>query len=113
MQRSSDEQRPRVSGRLVGEQQWRIVGESPRERDTLLLAARELGGQEVQTLAETELLQEQASPFARGRPGDASEIAGEFDVLERIERGEEVEVLEHEPEMPRSEAGQAAFAGPW
>ena len=50
-------QRIEVAGRLVGEQEARLAGERARDRDALLLAARELRRQVLHARGEADELQ--------------------------------------------------------
>ena len=85
---------------LVSEDDRRVVGQRPRHRDPLLLAAGKLIGTEVQAVAEAEAGQQFGGPPMGGVPVHAGEIAGQFDVLDCIERAQQVEVLKDEAEMP-------------
>ena len=57
--------RVEVSRRLVGEEDRRIVHEAPRDRDALLLAARELRRRVVPAVREADALEARSSPCSR------------------------------------------------
>ena len=59
-----------IAGRLVGEQDRRIVGERPRDRDALLLAARELRRVVMAAIGQTDFVEQllRARPAAFGTP---------------------------------------------
>jgi hypothetical protein len=92
-----------VGGGLVGQDDAGVVGEGPGDGDALLLAAGELVGSEVQPLAKAQA----GEQFEGSPPGSAAkhggEVAGQFDVLEGVKCGEQVEVLEDETEVPGTE----------
>src|SRR6187455_2098961 len=82
-----------VAGGLVREQDARLVREGARERHALLLAARELGGVVVTTLAQPDAREQVVG--AR-RAIAAGELERHLHVLACGERGNELEGLEHE-----------------
>ena len=96
--------RPRVevARRLVREEDRRLVHEAPRDRDPLLLAARELGRRVVPAVREADALEAPQRPRARLRVGELRLLRVEerqLDVLERRRAREEVEVLEDEADL--------------
>src|SRR3989442_12131316 len=64
-----------IASGLVGEQERRILEHRATERDTLLLAARELSGKGSRARGEAEGLQELARAAA-ARVGGAPDVAG-------------------------------------
>ena len=60
-------------------------------------------------MGEPDPLEQLGGPLPGGRAGGAGEVAGELDVLEGVERAEEVEVLEDEAEVSGAQRGQAPF----
>ena len=85
-----------VRGRLVGEQHRRVVRERAGDRDALLLTAGEVGRAVVQAVFEIDLLQQRDRSFARLAPPDAGGAQRHHDVLERGQRRNQVERLEHD-----------------
>ena len=86
-----------VRGRLVGEEQRRVERERPRDRDPLLLTARQVAGTVVHAVAETDLLEQLGRARAPLRPRAPSPRAQrDLDVLERGEARHQVERLEHD-----------------
>ena len=71
-----------VAGRFVGEQQHRIVDERARDRDALLLTARQVLRVGVHAVLQPDPLEdlERAAPLVRGR--HAEHLGHERDVLE-------------------------------
>ena len=67
--------------------------------DAVFLAAGELVGTEVGAVAEPDSFECAVGQLAGVAAGDAGEVGGEGDVLGGREGAEEVEVLEHEPEV--------------
>ncbi|MFN7976644.1 MAG: hypothetical protein U0P30_00820 [Vicinamibacterales bacterium] len=88
-------------GGLVGEDDRRIAGQSPRDRDTLLLTAGEVGGQAVRLVGEAHGAQRVEGRRTGGAAAHALELQRDAHVLRRRQRGEQVEALEHEPEVPQ------------
>ena len=84
-----------VAGRLVGEEERRIVGERARDGDALLLAAREL-----RRIVMARDRRARRRPAAHRRARAASLHAGNLHrhqhVLERRQRREQMKELEHE-----------------
>src|SRR5262245_51391949 len=80
--------------RLIGEHEPGAVDEGARDADSLLLAPRELRGEVPEAVAEPDLLE---SPRRLALVGHAVQVLREHHVLQRVEVGEEVELLEDEP----------------
>src|SRR5581483_1393140 len=76
----------------------RVVRERARDRDALLLAARELARQVVEPPVEADALEQLLHPLAAVAPCEVRRRERRLDVLRRGERRDEVELLEHEPE---------------
>src|SRR6266545_255450 len=95
-----------VGGRLVGQDERRVVGQRPGDRHALLLPAGELLGPEAEAVAQPHPFQQRAGAPVGGRAGDPGEVAGQLDVLGDAERPEEVEVLEDEAEAVGAQGGQ-------
>src|SRR5688500_11496964 len=78
--------RVEVAGRLVGEDERRVVGEGACDGDALLLAARAGGGELVGVLHHVDALEEGGGAVAAlGHGADVAEVHGEHDVLEQGE----------------------------
>src|SRR5258705_1771353 len=76
--------RVEIAGRLVGEQQRRVVHQRPRDGDTLLLAARELIPMVAKPIAEAYGLQRVGRALPPLRSGHLARVEQrEFDVLDR------------------------------
>jgi hypothetical protein len=86
-----------VAGRLVGEDDRRLVDEGPGDRNALLLAAGELGGPMRETVGDADRRDELVEPLAVGlAPGQGER---KEDVLLRVEDRHQVEALEDEAEL--------------
>src|SRR5690349_18072548 len=100
--------RVEIPRRLIGENDSRLVRKRTRDRDALLLAARQMRGQMVDPRREADLLEQRTG--ALGQRIAAHTVRGEcrLDVLERRERRNEVELLEHEAERVQTKACESA-----
>ena len=89
------------TGRLIAEQELRIFGEGARNGDALLFAARKLGREVVQPLAE-------ADAFQRGFGVQrvAADLAGQLYVFQRRQVLHEVVELEDESDVIPPVLGQ-------
>ena len=83
-----------VAGRLVGQQQRRVVDERARHRDALLLAAGELVGEVVQLRREPGQAQDVRHLLADLAAGAARHLQGVGDVVVHRAVGQQLEVLE-------------------
>ncbi len=89
--------RVEVASRLVGEEDRRVVGERPRDRHSLLLPAREARRAVPLALRlDPDLRQEGARPLAPPPRRAPRQGEGQGDILQRRQRGDEVERLEDE-----------------
>ena len=95
-----------VGGRLVGQEHRRVGGEAARHRDALLLAARELARLVVPAVVQPDALEQLIGPDERRPLRDAGQDQRHGHVLAGVERGHEVEGLEHEPDHPLAVVGQ-------
>ena len=86
-----------ISRRLVGEEDARRVRERAGDRHALLFAAGQLHGEVVQAVAEPDAMQQLAR--AVGRAGLAAQLERYLHVLERGERGNQLEALKDEPDF--------------
>ena len=102
-----------VAGRFVRDQDRRVVRECPGDRDPLLLAAR--GGQRelislVAHLDELEELRGPCPPFPRRTaPG---EVHRQHHVLGHGQRRDQLEELEHDPDVPAPPPGEIVLGRP-
>src|SRR5258707_2729577 len=90
-----------IPGGLVGKEELRLRDEGARERHALLLAARERLRVMPQPLRETHPREHFRRPVRRAR--FARELEGQHHVLQRVQRRQQLERLEHEAEQPRAE----------
>ena len=91
-----------LAGDLVGQEDSRSRGQHARERRSLLLAAGEVIGAVAAAVGHVDLAEEVACSRPRQRP--ATESRGQADVLDEVERRNEILTLEHDPDGPASEA---------
>ena len=92
--------RVEVPGRLVGQQHERPVHARAGDRDALLLAAGELVGEVVELVAEADELEDLGHALVDHVLGLADHLERERDVLEHGLVLQELEVLEHRPDVP-------------
>jgi hypothetical protein len=87
-----------VGGRLIRQEDWGPARQRPGDGHALLLATGEIARQERGALRQADLT-EQTSRLAPGRrPLHPFEVQDVLDVLRRRQRGEQVELLKHEPD---------------
>ena len=99
-----------VAGRLVGEQQRRIVGERPRNGDALLLSAGKLGRAVLHAVAQAEQVEQFFRAPLRVAHGFACELHRQQDVFQRRQRRDQVEELEDEADLLVANFGELVFA---
>ena len=97
-----------VASRLIGEDHGGFVDQRPRNRHALLLPARKLAGQVIQTRT-------QANGFQRGfrlfgTPTCTPIDQGQFHLTQRRRPLEQVEVLEDETDLLVADTRQIGFA---
>ena len=92
-----------VAGRLVGQQQRRVVDQRAGDREALLLAAGELVRQRAGHLAQPEVVDQRLPARGRVRRG-AAHAAGEQHVGLARELGQQVEELEDEADLLPAQA---------
>src|SRR5829696_2265467 len=90
--------RVQVAGRLVGQQQGRVVDQRASYGHPLVLPAGELGWSMVRPLGEPDPLQDTEGPLASLLPAHACVDHRKLHVLERALSGQEVVALEDEPD---------------
>src|SRR5207248_10826469 len=89
-----------VAGRLVGDQEARRVHQRPGDADPLLLPTRELVRVLADLVAEPDRLQRLLDAGLDHPAGLAVDAERERDVLPDGQARKELEVLEHEPDLP-------------
>lgn len=94
--------RVQVGRGLVSENDARVVGESSGDRHPLLLATRQLIGPEGKPVTKTDTPEQAGCAIGGAVAGDTSEVGRQLDILLCVERAEQVEVLEDEPEVRRT-----------
>src|SRR4051794_35452076 len=102
-----------IARRLVGEEQPRLRHERSRDRDTLLLAARQLARLVIQPLAESDSLERALRELLRVllRAGAIVEQR-QLDVVERGRTSEQIESLKDEAELLISYVSELILAQP-
>ena len=96
-----------IPGGLVGQHDGWIVRQRPRERDALLLAARELRGVVVRSSAETDFRDQPAG--AAPHVIDAGNLHRHRHVFKRGQRGNEMKELKDEPDFLAPEPRERVF----
>jgi hypothetical protein len=97
-----------VAGRLVGEDDDRLGGQRPRDRDPLLLPAGQLGRTVVEPAVEAERAGHLVDP-GTVRPA-ARDPQRQLHVVPRGQGGQQVERLEHQPDGVAAQPGPALVA---
>ena len=97
-----------VAGRLVGEDDLRIIRERARQRDALLLAAGKLRRIVVRAAGQSDLLEQLLGP--RPRVGDAGDLHRHRDVLVGGQRRDQVKELEDEADLFAAQLRQRVLA---
>ena len=100
-----------VAGRLVGEDQRRIVGQRPRDGDALLLAAGQLRRIVMPAIVQADFVEQRLR--ARGRVAAAGDLHRHLDVLDRGQRRHEVEELEDEADLLAAQPRERVFVERW
>ena len=85
-----------VTGRLVGQKQFRLANDRPRDRGALLLTTRQYRGEMVHALAEADPLQEIRHVFLVVRFVFANDAERQGDVLPSRQMVEQPEILEND-----------------
>ncbi len=91
--------RVEVARRLVGEQNARSIHQRARDGDALALATRQLVGPVVHAVGQLHLLERAGgalAPLLGRHPGIDQR---QLDVVQRIGPGQQIERLEHEPDL--------------
>src|SRR5205807_8232739 len=99
-----------IAGGLVREEEPRLTRDRARERDALLLAARELHGIVVPARAEADGVEQRRRP--RACVGDAGELERDRDVLGGGERRDQMVGLEDEADAIAAKSCQSDLDEP-
>jgi hypothetical protein len=102
--------RVEVACRLVGEDHARLIAERAGDRDALLLAARQVGGEVGHPVGEPDLAEEGDGALPERLASHAGGRQSRLDVLERRKRRDEIELLEDEAERAKSQLGKLAVS---
>ncbi len=89
----------KIPGRLVYQQQVRFVGERARNRRSLLLTTRQLGGSVFKPMRDAEALGEQADPSVDVDSWPAGVGHWQRDVLGDGQIANELEELKNKPDL--------------
>ncbi len=89
-----------ISGRLVGEEERRVLDERAGDGDTLLLAARQLAGPVPLACVEADAREQIAGSPSRLVDPEPTDQRGDHHVVERVLVGEEMMELEDEADLP-------------
>ena len=101
-----------IPGRLVGDHQQRIAHERARDRNALLLAARQLVRIMPHPVRQADHAEQQFDPLAPFRARQLCQLQRKFDVLERGQHRHQVVELEDEAHVARTPLGQFSLAEP-
>src|SRR5438477_1687436 len=101
--------RVEVPGRFIGQEDLRIVHERPRDRDSLLLAARKLIGKLVLFSFEADDAEHLFDLWLEVPQRAFSDAQGEGDILEDGEIGEQLEILKDHADLAPQERQMTAL----
>ena len=96
-----------AAGRLVREQQRRLLHEGPRQRHALLLAARQHPRIVRQPLPQPDALEH--LPGLRAGIALTAQLQRQHHVLQRRQVGQQLEALEHEAQVRAAQRGAAVL----
>jgi hypothetical protein len=96
-------------GGFVADDEAGVVDEGAGDGDALLLATGELGGSLFGVFAEADLFEEGAGFFFGEASGAALDQEGDGGVLDAVESGDEIELLEDETDGVGAEAGDGGL----
>ena len=100
------------AGRLVGEQQRRLVGQGPGDGQPLALAAGQHARRGVGLVPDAQQVEQVAGPGLRGPAAPPGDDRGQGHVLQHRHALEQVEELEHDADVPAAQPGQVILAAP-
>lgn len=103
--------RVQIARGLIGQEDEGVLDKCPGDGDTLLFAARQLEGVCISLSRQADGTQRLVCPFADEGPPFACHLQGQGDVLVDGPCGDELEVLENEPDLS-SQQGKPASAYP-
>src|SRR5579862_2914216 len=98
--------RVEIPGGLVCQENRRIDGERPCNRDALPLAAGKLVGKVRKTIAQPDEIQQFTGAFVYSLSRPATQVQGETDILEARQRRQKIEELEDESDFVPSDLRQ-------
>ena len=98
-----------VAGRLVRENEPRLVRDRPRDRDALLLSARETVGEGIRPVRQADFSKERARPAASVRSVLTVQLKRKEEVFENGEGWNEVQELKDKPQMFSAKERAVAF----
>jgi len=98
--------RVEVAGRFVGQENWWLIGQSPRDGHSLLLASRELGGKMIHAFSQADTFQEMPCPIVSFPAAKTRRIEErQLDVLQGTGSRQEIETLEHKTDLSIAQTG--------
>ncbi len=97
------------AGRLVGEEETTVADHRSRDRNALTLSTGEVIRVAVDVVGQVDSPQHVAAARSRLSGGDTVEFEREHDVLDRGQRRDEIQLLEHVSDMASTQLGM--FAG--
>ena len=83
--------RVEIARRLVGEEEERVAGQRPGDRDPLLLATGKLGREMAQARRQADALERVLDPFASLAIAEAAIAERDVDVVEEVQVRDQIE----------------------
>jgi len=99
----------KVAGGFISKQHFRAAIKGARQRHTLLLPAGKLCGKMAEALAQTELFQQRLRMGAAFATLFTAQQRREFDVLQRVQRGDQHKRLKDKPDVARTQRSTRLF----
>ncbi len=97
-----------IAGRLVGEDDTRLIGQRTSDRDALLFTTRKLTRQMVTSLGQPDLVEQLHTSIVTRTALHTRRRKRGFDVLGGCQCRDQIELLEHEAESAQPKIGEPA-----
>lgn len=99
-------------GRLVGQNDMRFIDQGPGNRNPLPLSTGELTGQMMEPVTEADVVEHGSGALPGHITGDADDVEGNRDILERSQCREQIEKLKDESDVTQADSPQRRLISP-